>query len=189
MAEIIDCGELTPGKVFLDGETLYSVVDIAHNKTAMAKMKHKIKAKNLRTGAIVELMKFGGDRVQVAFLDKVEMQFLYADDDFAYFMNNENYEQIQLPKERVNWELQFLAPEANVNITYYGKEILGIQLPPKVTLTVSETDDNAVPGDTVNRATKDAVLETGYKIRVPMFVKTGQKIIVRTDTGEYDSRA
>ncbi len=188
MADIIDCGDLTPGKVFLDKGELYSVVDIAHNKTAMAKMKHKIKAKNLRSGAIVEMMKFGGDKVEGAFLDKVTMQFLYADDDFGYFMNKETFDQIELPHDRIKWELQFLAPEADVTITYFGHELLGIQLPAKVTLTVAETDDNAVAGDTVNRAMKDAILETGFKIRVPMFVKTGQKVIIRTDTGEYDSR-
>ncbi|HBR85610.1 MAG TPA: elongation factor P [Firmicutes bacterium] len=188
MADLIDCGELTPGKVFIDKGELYSVVDIAHNKTAMAKMKHKIKAKNLRTGAIVEMMKFGGDRVEAAFLDKVTMEYLYADDDFGYFMNKDTFDQIQIPKERIKWELQFLAPNSDVVITYFGSEILGIQLPAKVALQVTDTDDNAVAGDTVNRATKDAVLETGFKLRVPLFVKQGEKVIVRTDTGEYDSR-
>lgn len=189
MADMVDAGELTPGKVFLYKGELLSVVDIQHNKTAMAKMKHKIKAKNLRTGAIIEMMLFGGDRVELAYLDKKEMQFLYADDDFAYFMNKDTYDQIQLPKDHIKWELQFLAPEADVTITYFGEEIIGIQLPAKVTLEVTDTDDNAVAGDTVNRAMKPATLETGYKIRVPLFVKNHQHVVVRTDTGEYDSRA
>ena len=189
MADIIDCGELSPGRVFTDKGELFSVIEIQHNKTAMAKMKHKIKAKNLRTGAIVELMKFGGDKVEGAFLEKRDMQFLYADDDFGYFMNSETYDQIQLPKERIARELEYLAPEADVIITYYGDELLGVDLPAKVTLTVAETDDNATAGDTVNRAMKTAVLETGLKIKVPMFVKEGQRVIIRTDTGEYDSRA
>lgn len=189
MADIIDCGDLTPGRVFIDKGDLYTVIDIAHNKTAMAKMKHKIKAKNLRSGAIVEIMKFGGDKVEGAFLEKRTMQFLYADDDFGYFMNKETFDQLELPKERIARELDFLAPEADVTITYYGDELLGVDLPAKVTLTVTETDDNATAGDTVNRAMKTAVLETGLKIKVPMFVKEGQRVIVRTDTGEYDSRA
>lgn len=192
MADMVDAGELGPGKVFLYDGQLLSVVDIQHNKTAMAKMKHKIKAKNLRSGAISEMMLFSGTKIELAYLDKKEMQFLYADDGdtgFAYFMDNETYDQIQLPKERVKWELQFLAPNSNVLITYFGTEILGIQLPDKVTLKIVVCDDNATPGDTVNKATKEAVLETGYKLRVPMFIKNGTEIIVRTATGEYDSRA
>lgn len=192
MADIVDAGELGPGKVFIYDNNLLSVIDIQHNKTAMAKMKHKIKCKNLRTGAISEMMLFSGTKVELAYLDKKEMQFLYADEGksgFAHFMDNETYDQIELPKERIAWELQFLAPESNVIITYYNEEILGIQLPPKVTLKVVDTDDNAVAGDTVNKATKDAVLETGLKIKVPMFVKNGTSVIVRTDTGDYDSRA
>jgi elongation factor P len=189
MADMIDAGELGPGKVFIYEGNLLSVVDIQHNKTAMAKMKHKIKAKNLRTGSIIEMMLFSGTKVELAYLDKKIMQFLYADDNFAYFMDNTTFDQIQIPKENLKWELQFLAPNSDFTITYYGTEILGVELPAKVTLTITDTDDNAVPGDTVNKATKDAVVETGYKLKVPMFVKNGTKIVIRTDTGEYDSRA
>ncbi len=192
MADIIDAGELGPGKVFYYEGQLLSVIDIQHNKTAMAKMKHKIKTKNLRTGATSEIMMFSGTKVELAYLDKKEMQFLYADDGhdgFAYFMDMETYDQVQLPKDRIEWELKFLAPEANVQITYHGEEILGIQLPPKVNLRIVECDDNATAGDTVNKAMKDAELETGLHVRVPMFIKNGTLISVRTDTGEYDSRA
>lgn len=189
MAELLDVGSLTPGKVFVYRDELLSIIDIQHNKTAMAKMKHKLKVKNLRSGAISEMMFFGGDRVEVAFLDKKTMQFLYSDDDFAYFMDSETYDQIQIPKSHITWELQFLAPQADVSITYYGKEILGVALPAKVTLEIVETDDNAVAGDTVNRAQKPATLETGFVVKVPLFVKNHQHIVVRTDTGEYDSRA
>ena len=192
MADIIDAGELGPGKVFYYDGQLLQVVDIQHNKTAMAKMKHKIKAKNLRSGATSEIMIFSGTKVELAYLDKKEMQFLYADDGkdgFAYFMDTETYDQVQLPKERIAWELQFLAPEANVQITYHGEEILGIQLPPKVNLRIVDCDDNATAGDTVNKAMKDAGLETGLHVRVPMFIKNGTLISVRTGTGEYDSRA
>ncbi|MFA6625091.1 MAG: elongation factor P [Bacilli bacterium] len=192
MADIIDAGELGPGKVFIYESNLLSVVDIQHNKTAMAKMKHKIKAKNLRTGAIIEMMLFSGTKVELAYLDKKVMQFLYADDGeqgFAYFMDNTTFDQVQIPKEHLKWELQFLAPNSDFTITYYGSEILGVDLPAKVTLTITDTDDNAVAGDTINKATKDATVETGYKLKVPMFVKNGTKIVIRTDSGEYDSRA
>jgi len=190
MGEIVDVGSLTPGKVFVNKEgDLLSVIDVQHNKTAMAKMKHKFKVKNLRSGATSEIMYFSGDKVESAFLDKKSMQFLYSDDDFGYFMDSVSYDQIQIPVDRIKWELQFLAPEAEVSITYYEQEIIGVSLPAKVTLEIVDTDDNAVAGDTVNRAQKLATLETGYVIKVPLFVKNHQHVIVRTDTGEYDSRA
>lgn len=189
MAELVNVTELGPGKVYIHENQLYNVIDINRNKTAMAKMKVKMKVQNLRTGATEEVMFFGGDRVELAYLEKKIMQFLYADESFGYFMDNESYDQVQIPRDRIANELNFLAPQADVTITYFKGEILGIALPAKVTLTVVETDDNAVAGDTVNRAMKPATLDTGYKIRVPLFVKTGEKIIVRTDNGQYDSRA
>lgn len=189
MAELINVTELGPGKVYIHEGQLFSVIDINRNKTAMAKMKVKMKVENLRTGAIEEVMFFGGDRVELAYLEKKVMQFLYADENFGYFMDKDTYDQVQIPRERIANELNYLAPEADVTITYFRGEILGIALPAKVVLRVIETDDNAVAGDTVNRAMKPATLETGFKIKIPLFVKTGEKVIVRTDTGSYDSRA
>ena len=85
--------------------------------------------------------------------------------------------------------MNFISYENPITVTFYESELLGVELPAKVTLLITETDDNAVAGDTVNKATKDAVLETGYKLRVPMFVKSNTKIVVRTEDGAYDSRA
>ena len=192
MAEILDAGELKPGTVYVYKGDLLQVIDVVHNKTAMAKMKHKIKAKNLRSGAVIEMMLFSGEKVEQAYLDKKNMQLSYVDaedDGFAHFMDSETYDMVEIPKSRIKWELQFLADNADVVITYYGQEILGIQLPPKVALKIVDTDDNAVAGDTVNKATKDATLETGLKIKIPMFIKNGTKVWVKIDDGTYDSRA
>lgn len=189
MADLINVTELGPGKVYIHENQLYSVLDINRNKTAMAKMKVKMKVKNLRTGANEEVMFFGGDLVELAYLEKKTMQFLYADESFGYFMEKDTFEQVQISHERIENELNFLAPETDVTITYFRGEILGVALPAKVVLQIVDTDDNAVAGDTVNRAMKPATLETGYKVKVPLFVKNGEKIIIRTDTGAYDSRA
>lgn len=189
MADLINVTELGPGKVYIHENQLYSVLDINRNKTAMAKMKVKMKVKNLRTGANEEVMFFGGDLVELAYLEKKTMQFLYSDENFGYFMEKDTFEQVQIAHDRIQNELNFLAPETDVTITYFRGEILGVTLPAKVVLQIIDTDDNAVAGDTVNRAMKPATLETGYKVKVPLFVKNGEKIIVRTDTGAYDSRA
>ena len=103
-------------------------------------------------------------------------------------MDNETYEQVYLHESRLEWEKKFLRENANVEITYYQDEIMGITLPAKVTLTVTSTEP-AVRGDTARSATKDATLETGLTVRVPLFIEEGEEVLVRTDTGEYDSRA
>ncbi len=192
MADVLDAGELNPGKIFIYKGDLLQVIDVIHNKTAMAKMKHKIKAKNLRSGATIEMMLFSGDKVDGAFLDKKNMTLSYRDSDadgFAHFMDSETYEMVELPIERIKRELSFLPDNAEVVITYYGQEILGIQLPDKVALEIVETDDNAIAGDTVNKASKDAILETGLKVKVPMFIKNHSKVWIKTADGSYDSRA
>lgn len=192
MADVLDAGELNPGKIFIYKGDLLQVIDVIHNKTAMAKMKHKIKAKNLRSGATIEMMLFSGDKVDGAFLDKKNMTLSYRDsseDGFAHFMDSETYDMVELPISKIKRELSYLPDNAEVVITYYGQEILGIQLPDKVALEIVDTDDNAIAGDTVNKANKDAILETGLKVKVPMFIKNHSKVWIKTEDGTYDSRA
>lgn len=189
MADFVSVNDLGPGRNFIDefGE-IYTVLDIAHNKTAMAKMKVKLRVRNLRSGVIRDLQYLGGDKKALIFLAKKTMSYLYNDDSDVYFMDNETYDQISILKEKLTWELNFMKENSSVQITYYENEILGIELPVKVALEVTQTDD-AVKGDTINNPQKEATLETGYKIKVPMFIKNGEIVNVRTDTGEYDGRA
>lgn len=189
MADYVGVNDLGPGRNFIDeNNDIYTVLDISHNKTAMAKMKVKLKVKNLRTGVIKELQYFGGDKKALIFLSKKSMTYLYDDGSDVYFMDNETYEQVSIPSERLKWEMNFIKENSTATITYYENEILGIELPVKVALKVVHTDD-AVKGDTVNNPQKDAELETGYVIKVPMFIKNGEMVTVRTDTGDYDGRA
>jgi elongation factor P len=186
MISIADCG---PGTSFKVGDEIFTSLNIDHNKTAMRKMIVKIKCKNLLTGAIAERTFNGGDKVERIFLDKRTMNFEYDDGSMFHFMDAETYEEYAIPDERLAWEKNFITADNPIIVTFYGKTIIGVELPAKVTLKIVDTDDNAVAGDTVNKAMKDAVLETGLKIKVPMFVKNNTKVVVRTDTGEYDSRA
>lgn len=188
MADIIIVNDLGPGKMFTLNGKIYTVLDIMHNKTAMRQMVVKIKVKDLRSGTIEDMSFTGGDKINVIFLDKRSMTYLYSDESFCTFMDASSFEQISIPKEKLKWELQFLKDNCEVSITYYHDEILGIELPVKVALRVTHTDD-AVRGDTINKPQKDATLETGYVIKVPMFIKNDELVYVRTDTGEYDSRA
>ena len=103
-------------------------------------------------------------------------------------MDNETYEQIEIPSERLKWEVNFLKSSDEVEVTSFEGEVLGVSLPAKVVLQITEAEP-AVKGDTATGATKNAVLETGYQIRVPLFIESGEFVEVSTETGEYKGRA
>ena len=185
---MVNVTELRPGNYFIDENNLYQVLDILLNKTAMRKMVAKVKVKNVRTGTINELARNSGYMVENVRLDKRQMQYLYDSGDFFVFMDQETYEQVEIPAERLQWEKQFLKGDEVVEITSYDGEILGVNLPAKVTLKITQCDPG-VRGDTVNKPTKPATLETGLVVRVPLFIEEGEEVLARTDTGEYDGRA
>jgi len=185
---MVNVTELRPGNFFLEEGNIYQVQDILLNKTAMRKMVAKLKVKNLRSGAIVEISRNSGYMIETIRLDKRQMQYLYDTGDFLVFMDQESYDQIEVPHSRLEWEKQFLKGDEMVEISSYEGEIIGINLPAKVALKITACEP-AVRGDTVNKAMKDATLETGLKIRVPLFINEGEVVSVRTDDGSYDGRA
>lgn len=185
---MINVTELRPGNYFEDQGNIYLVLDILLNKTAMRKMVAKVKVKNLRTGAITEMSANSGYQVDPIRLDKKKMTYLYDSGDFLVFMDQSTYEQVEIPEARLDWEKKFLKENSEVEIVTYEDEILGINLPAKVALKIVRTEP-AVRGDSVNKAMKDAELETGLVVKVPLFVGQDEEVLVRTDTGEYDGRA
>jgi elongation factor P len=185
---MINVTELRPGHYFIEDGNLYNVLDILLNKTAMRKMIARLKVKNVRTGAIMELTFNSGYQIERISIDKRNMTYIYDSGDALVFMNNQTFEQIEVPKSLLEWELQFLVENSEVEIATYDGEILGITLPAKVALKITECDPG-VRGNTVQNATKDAVTETGLRIRVPLFIEEGETVLVRTDNGNYDGRA
>ena len=185
---MINCTEIKPGQCFTWENELYQCIDIQLNKTAMAKMKVKVKVKQPRTGVVKELSFIGSDQVGEAAIDKRPMQFLYDSGDSMVFMDNESYEQIEIPKDRLEWETKFLVPNLDVNISFYNGEILGVVLPDKVDLELVECEQ-AVKGNTATSALKNAVTETGLEVKVPLFIENGEKITVSTIDGKYSGRA
>ena len=116
------------------------------------------------------------------------MQYLYSMGDTYTFMNNETYEQLEIEVGKLGDQVHFLKEGMEITITMYQGEILGISLPEKVEYEVIETAD-AVKGNTTNNAQKDAVIETGYTVKVPLFISQGEKIIISTSDGKYAGRA
>ena len=147
-----------------------------------------MKIRNLRSGSTTEKSFNSGTKLEKAMIEKKPMQFLYASGDSYNFMNMESYEQIELTKDQLGDEVNYLKEGLNVDLSFYQGELLGVMLPDKVELKVTHTEP-AVKGNTTNNATKDATLETGLVVRVPLFVDTDDVVIISTSTGKYDSRA
>ena len=185
---MIIVNDLKPGTTFENEGNIFVVLDIQHNKTAMRQMIVKVKVKILRTGVINEISFTGGDKVEQAHIDKREMQYLYDTDDALVFMDNETYDQIEIQKDHLEWEMKFMKPNDNIMISMYEGEILGIILPDKVELQIVECEP-AVKGDTATSASKMAKLETGLEIRVPLFIEQDEMVVINTADGKYSGRA
>lgn len=167
---------------------LYKILEFMHVKPGKGGAFVTSKLRDLRTGAIVDKTFNAGIKIEKAMIDKVTMQYLYDSGDALVFMDTETYEQIEIPHALVENERKFLVENMNVDVEKYGEEILGVILPDKVTLLVTKCDP-AVKGDTKTNALKDAYVETGLLVKVPMFIEEGEKIIISTETGKYSSRA
>jgi elongation factor P len=185
---MIIVNDLKPGTTFQYEGNIYVVLSTSLNKTAMRQMVVKAHAKDLRTGTIKDVVFTGGDKVEQAMIEKKNMQYLYDEGDALVFMDNETYDQIEIPKDRLTWELNFLKPQDNILISTYEGEILGVILPDKVALKVVEAEA-AVKGDTATSAQKNAVLETGWSIKVPLFIDVDEEVLVSTIDGKYSGRA
>ena len=185
---MIIVNDLRPSTSFEYEGNIYTVLDVDRNKTAMRQMIVKVKVKNVRTGVINELSFTGGDKVEVAQIERKKMQYLYDSGDTLVFMDNASYDQIEIMKDNLKWEMNFLTPNLEVDVSMYENEILGIALPDKVELSLIECEA-AVKGDTATSALKNAKCETGLEVKVPLFIDIDDRIIVSTIDGKYSSRA
>lgn len=180
--------DLRPGTTFLYEKNIFVVIEQSFSKTGRQQGKVNVKVKNLRTGARTELTFTGGDKVDKAMIERKDMQYLYNDGEDAYLMDTETYDQVQIPMTRLEWEKNFLIEGLMIKMTEYEGEILGISLPDKVELVITQAEA-AVKGDTTSGAQKKAVLETGWEVQVPLFVNEGTRVIINTADGKYAGRA
>lgn len=173
--------------IMIDGQ-IYQVVEFLHVKPGKGSAFMKTKLRNMRTGGIVEKTFNTNVKFEKANINKQNVQYLYNTGDTYFFMNMETFEQIELSAEQVADNKNYLIENMSVYVILYEGELLGIDLPDKVELEVTATEP-AVRGNTTNNALKDATLETGLVVKVPMFIEQGEKILVTTADGKYSSRA
>ena len=185
---MVSSNDFKNGMTILYEGKIYKILEFMHVKPGKGAAFVRTKLRDLRNGGIVDITFNAAEKVEKAQIDKVEMQYLYDTGEALVFMDNVTYDQIELDHSIVEYERKFLKENENVTIEKYGEEIIGITLPDKVVLTVTECEP-AVKGDTKTNALKDAIVETGLLVKVPMFIENGEQIIVNTETGKYSSRA
>ncbi len=184
---MIDVNELRKGVTFEQDDNLYKVLEYAHNKPGRGSATIRIKARDLRKGTTLEMTFMSGNRVQDVRLDYHNAQYLYNDDQFFYFMDNQNYEQYQVSKDIVGSMADYLKPNMEVKLMFFGTEALDMELPTSVDLLVTRADPS-VRGDTATGVTKKVMTETGLEVSVPSFVEEGNVIRVDTRNGNYVTR-
>src|SRR6202043_1406152 len=180
--------QLRPGMVIKFNKELFSVFKMEHRTPGNLRGFVQVKMRNFKTGTMIEHRFSSEDKVERASLDEQEMEYLYDDGEYYYFMNTENYEQMHLMKDLLGDATQYLIPQLKVKVEFYEGKAISVELPPTVDMTVVETEPS-LRGSTVSNVTKPAKMETGLVVQVPAFITEGEKIKVNTAEGTYQERA
>ena len=180
--------QLRPGMVIKFNNELFSVFSMTHRTPGNLRGFVQVKMRNFRTGSMMEHRFSSEDKVEKAMLDEQEMEYLYDDGEYYYFMNTENYEQIGLSEEDLGDATHWLSPGLKIQVEFYEGAPIGVELPPSMELTVTSTEPT-MKGATVSNVNKPATLENGVTIQVPPFVNEGDRIRVSPSEGRYIERA
>jgi len=184
---MIDINDIKNGMtVIIDGQ-IYQIVDFLHVKPGKGSAFMKMKLKNLRAGTTLEKTMNTNIKLEKANITKVQMSYLYSTGDEYVFMDMNTYDQVTLPEKQIEEEAKFLKENLEVELVYFNDELLGVNLPDKIDYKVTSTTD-AVKGNTSTNAQKDAELENGLVIKVPLFINNDDEVVVSTADGKYVSR-
>ena len=185
---MVSATQLRPGMVVKFNNELYSIFSVNHRTPGNLRGFVQVRMRSLRSGSMTEHRFSSEDRVEKALLEEHEMQYLYDDGEYYYFMNTENFEQMHLMKDLLGDATQYLIPQLMVKVEFYEGKPMSVELPQTVDLMVLETEPG-MKGATVSNVTKPAKLETGLVVQVPSFITEGEKIRVNTAEGTYQERA
>ncbi len=174
-------------KIIIESEP-FVVLFAQHSKMGRAGAVLRTKLKNLVTGATINKTFQGADKIPPAEITTQKAQYLYSDEQNHYFMNGESYEQFEISAKVIGDNSKFLTEGTEIDVLYFGDSAINIELPIKMDFEVVEAPP-AVKGNTADGGSKQVTIETGVKVNVPLFIKTGDRIRVNTQTGEYSERA
>ena len=184
---LIDINDIKNGMTVIIEGNLYQIVDFLHVKPGKGAAFMKTKLKNLKTNTTLEKTFQTNIKIQKANITKKAMQYLYNTGDTYYFMDMNTYDQVELSEKQIEDEKKYLKENLDVELVYFESELIGLNLPEKIEYTVTYTTD-AVKGNTSQGAQKDATLENGLEIKVPLFINENDVIIVSSRDGKYVSR-
>ncbi|HEV2339324.1 MAG TPA: elongation factor P [Patescibacteria group bacterium] len=184
---MISVNDLRAGVIYVDSGNLLQVISFEHIKVGRGSANIKVKIRNLRTGSVTEKSFINGAKVQDVQVLKKEMQYLYKNDVSAYFMNPQTFEQTEIPLSILP-EHAFLKEGEVYSVSFNETEALSVVVPPKAILRVTDTAPG-VKGNSASNVFKDAELENGLSIKVPLFINVGDKVRVDTRSGAYTERA
>jgi elongation factor P len=185
---MIAATQLRPGMVVKFNNELFSVFSMVHRTPGNLRGFVQARMRSLRSGSMIEHRFSSEDKVERVALDEHEMEYLYDDGEYFYFMNTENYEQMHLTKEMLGDGVLYLTSQLRVNVEFYEGKPISVELPPSVEMTVMETEPS-LKGATVSNVTKPAKMETGLVVQVPPFINQGERIRISTSEGTYQERA
>jgi elongation factor P len=185
---MIAATKMRPGMVVKFNNDLFSVFSVAHRTPGNLRGFVQAKMRNLNSGSMIEHRFSSEDKVERAILDEIEMEYLYDDGEYFYFMNTENFEQMHLNKEILGDAVNYLIPQLKVAVEFYNGKAISVELPATIDMTVIETEPG-LKGATVSNVSKPAKMETGLVVQVPPFITEGEKIRVNTAEGTYQERA
>jgi elongation factor P len=183
----ISVTDLKNGVVFMQDGNPWQVIEYAHVKVGRGSATIKVKARNLKTGATLEKSFISGAKVDDIEVEKRNVQYLYTDGNEYFFMDQTSYEQFGVPKDQVRDQSKFFKEGDNYQASFIDEKLLGLELPRTIEVKVTQTDPG-VKGDSVSNIYKDAVVETGASVKVPLFVNEGELIRVDTRSGDYLER-
>lgn len=166
----------------------WQIIEFQHVKPGKGAAFVRTKMRNLCTGAVIEKSFNPTERFENAMIDRREMNYLYETDGQYTFMDNETFDQLELSKDQLGDALNFLMENMTVKVVIYEGRILGVELPNTVEMKVVETDPG-IRGDTATGGSKPAKMETGYVVRVPLFINEGDTLRIDTRSGDYIERA
>ncbi len=185
---MISAGDFRNGVTFEQDGELLQVVEFQHVKPGKGAAFVRTKTRNINTGAVTETTYNPNDKFPIARIERRDMQYLYKDGGLYYFMDTESYEQMPINESDLGDGFEFIKENETVQVLSHNEDIIGVEPPNFVVLEVTQTEPG-VRGDTATSTLKEAVVETGAEVRVPLFVNIGDKIRVDTRSGEYVERA
>jgi elongation factor P len=181
--------EIRKGHVLQKDGDLLLVTEYEHKTPGNLRAIINIKTRSLTTGATSAMRLGSGDVLEVAYLDRKRAEYLYREASGNYvFMDTTSFEQFELSQEFVGDKMLYVRENTQVEVAFHGTTPVGVELPPQVILTVKEAEA-AVKGNTTSGVKKDAVLETGLTVKVPIHVQPGDQVRISTETGEFQGRA